>query len=421
MSTTRPPLSEDLQEARPASSHQPHEGRRHRARRRPSASATRAPSGCSTPRSPCSVRPQPRPEGRPHVPLRGDGERGDRRGHPGRGPARRGARGAHRPPGRREPAGPCAARSRSRASYPVEKRPRRSPTSPRRRCTSSSASRPAASATSPPGGRGQRAGHERVPVRPGAPPARRPPDDLRAPTASATTTWRASSRSCPSPPTTSAPAAPCYLGAPQDVPDVSTPTCCSRSSRTPCRSEIYELLKRPDEQVRRRPAPTARPRFVEDSRPRDGPRDPRAVPALPDDAFIHAPTRPTSRPSTPTTWRPSARPPSGRSGGSWAAGSTCHGTPPCAPGWTATCPAERPCEARDHRDRHRPAAVGAMPVHVWGPARGGRRAPRERLRRRWGRTAFPSRREVPDARSRPIAPRRRTSVSVIAQRRRRPR
>ena len=118
----------------PVVRHQPLEGRRH-ALGEGDPHPPRGRRAAVPRRDRLLLRPRPRPEGRAHVALRGDGQRGDRRGHPQRGPARRGARGAHRASRSSRASGPCAARSRS-APATRWRSARRSPTSPPRRCTS---------------------------------------------------------------------------------------------------------------------------------------------------------------------------------------------------------------------------------------------------------------------------------------------
>ena len=85
------------------------------------------------------LRPQPRPEGRAHVALRGGGQRGDRRRRDRRGADRRGAGGADRDQARGQPARP-AQRGDDPRQLPGREADARSPASPPRRCTGSSGS-----------------------------------------------------------------------------------------------------------------------------------------------------------------------------------------------------------------------------------------------------------------------------------------
>ena len=107
------------------------------------------------------------------------------------------------------------------------------------------------------------AGHDRLPVRAGA-RRRRARASGSPPTASPTTRSSASSRPCRSRRTTSAASARCTSAAPRscDGRDRRARRCW-RSSRTRCRSEIYELMKRSDEAAVVEKA-HRRPRFVED-------------------------------------------------------------------------------------------------------------------------------------------------------------
>ena len=213
----------------PGVGHQPHEGRRHAL----GEGHPHPPRGrrAGVPRRDLLlVRPQPRPEGRPHVPLRGDGERGDRRGHPGRGPARRGARGAHRHQGRREPAGPAQRghdprQLPGREAHADHRHPHAGDVRAHRH---RGGQRP----HEPPGGRGQRAGHERVPVRPGAPPHA----GLRRPAGRRLQRRRRGAHRADRAHRHPQPARP-RDPLPRRAPGrrTWTPTCCSRSSRRACR------------------------------------------------------------------------------------------------------------------------------------------------------------------------------------------
>jgi hypothetical protein len=105
-------------------------------------------------------------------------------------------------------------------------------------------------------------------------------------------------------------------------------------------SEIYELMKRPDEQYVVERA-HRRPRFVEDS-VREMVRGSWSASRTCRPTRSSTPTRPTSRPSTPTTSRRSAPARSARSGRRWRARGARSATRACGGGSTAPAPPAAP-------------------------------------------------------------------------------
>ena len=232
-------------------------------------------------------RPQPAAGRRPHVALRGGRERGDRRGR-----ARRGASRPRRSP----PTSPsasasaraaCAPRSRSRARYPETSR-RRS-----RACTTQEIYTLFGTAVASERGHAHAvgvagAGHDRLPVRPGA--GRRPrPRAAASSTASPTTRSSASSRPSRSPPTTSAASARSTSAAPR----AATTEIDARDAAAHRRGvdELGDL--RADEALRRargRREGAPPPALRRGLRARDGPpASSTRYPELDDDGFVLRP------------------------------------------------------------------------------------------------------------------------------------
>ena len=204
--------------------------------------------------------PRPGAEGRAHVALRGGRERGDRRGRARRGVQGGDARLAHRR-ARARPPGRLPRRGDDRRALPGEQARAglgRADAGDLHAVRVGGGVR----ARHAPAGRRAGAGHDRLPVRAGDGDASARRSGC-ARTASPTTRSPASSRRCRWPPTTSAASARSTSAAPRAATPRWRPTDLLAIVEASMSSEIYELMKRPDE-VEVVEKAHRRPRFVED-------------------------------------------------------------------------------------------------------------------------------------------------------------
>ena len=246
----------------------------------------------------CYVDLNPQPGRRPHVPLRGGHQRGDRRSV-----LAESLKAEHPPPG--SPSASATARAgcapRSRCRPLPRDGPSPSAASRRRR------------STRPPAPRSLGRRHAHLDRRPGPGHDRLPcAQELiasgareRLPKPATARTSRArSSSSSPSPPTTSAASAPSTSAAPRTADRDRRPRA-ARIVESSMSSEIYEPMKREDERSVAEKA-HANPRFVEDC-VREMVRQLAHRPSRPQRPQLHPrPVRRTSRRSIATTWWPSA-------------------------------------------------------------------------------------------------------------------